>query len=99
MEIFLDLINDIWDLLKLRKKYWLAPLIITILAGWHWLSLLKDLLFHRLFIQFSKEDASKIPDYALKILESLLVLHLDLSFSRLLLDFFLHLIYFPKNYP
>ena len=26
----LDLIIDIWDFLKVRKKYWLAPLIITI---------------------------------------------------------------------
>ena len=31
MEAFLDLISDIWDYLKIRKKYWLAPLIITIL--------------------------------------------------------------------
>ena len=31
MEPFLELINDIWDFLKIRKKYWLAPLIITIL--------------------------------------------------------------------
>ena len=30
MEPFLDLIKDIWDFLKTRKKYWLAPLIITI---------------------------------------------------------------------
>ena len=29
-EIF-DLIIDIWDYLKVRKKYWLAPLIVTIL--------------------------------------------------------------------
>ena len=27
---FLELIKDIWDFLKIRKKYWLAPLIITI---------------------------------------------------------------------
>ena len=31
MEALLDLISDIWDYLKIRKKYWLAPLIITIL--------------------------------------------------------------------
>ncbi len=31
MEAFLDLILDIWDFLKIRKKYWLAPLILTIL--------------------------------------------------------------------
>tara|TARA_Y100000991_G_C21938184_1_gene333993 strand:+ start:773 stop:934 length:162 start_codon:yes stop_codon:yes gene_type:complete len=30
MKEFLDLINDIWDFMKVRKKYWLAPLIITI---------------------------------------------------------------------
>lgn len=30
MEAFLDLTKDIWDFLKTRKKYWLAPLIITI---------------------------------------------------------------------
>ena len=30
MEIFLDLIEDAWDFLEVRKKYWLAPLIITI---------------------------------------------------------------------
>ncbi|MDC2995044.1 DUF5989 family protein [Prochlorococcus sp. AH-736-F09] len=30
MEAFLDLVNDIWDFLKVRKKYWLAPLIISI---------------------------------------------------------------------
>lgn len=31
MKDFIDLIKDIWDYLKIRKKYWLAPLIITIL--------------------------------------------------------------------
>ena len=30
MEAFFDLLNDVWDFLKVRKKYWLAPLIITI---------------------------------------------------------------------
>ena len=30
MEAFIDLMIDIWDFLKVRKKYWLAPLIITI---------------------------------------------------------------------
>ena len=30
MENFLDLVKDLWDFLKVRKKYWLAPLIITI---------------------------------------------------------------------
>ena len=31
MEAFIELVQDIWDFLKVRKKYWLAPLIITIL--------------------------------------------------------------------
>ena len=30
MESFIDLAKDIWDFLRARKKYWLAPLIITI---------------------------------------------------------------------
>ena len=30
MEAFFDLVGDIWDFLKVRKKYWLAPLIISI---------------------------------------------------------------------
>tara|TARA_Y100001968_G_C18923692_1_gene510955 strand:+ start:69 stop:230 length:162 start_codon:yes stop_codon:yes gene_type:complete len=30
METLVDLAKDIWDFLKVRKKYWLAPLIITI---------------------------------------------------------------------
>ena len=30
MNDFLDLIQDVWDFLKIRKKYWLAPLIITV---------------------------------------------------------------------
>lgn len=30
MEVFFDLVKDIWDFLRVRKKYWLAPLIITI---------------------------------------------------------------------
>ncbi len=30
MEAFLDLVKDMYDYLKVRKKYWLAPLIITI---------------------------------------------------------------------
>ena len=30
MEEILDLIKDIWDFLRVRKKYWLAPLIITV---------------------------------------------------------------------
>ena len=27
---FLELVKDIWDFLRVRKKYWLIPLIITI---------------------------------------------------------------------
>ena len=31
MKDIIDLIKDVWDFLRVRKKYWLAPLIITIL--------------------------------------------------------------------
>ena len=31
MEAFFELVNDIWEFLRIRKKYWLAPLIITLL--------------------------------------------------------------------
>ena len=31
MEAFLELVKDVWDFLKTRKKYWLASLIITII--------------------------------------------------------------------
>lgn len=31
MEAFFDLAKDIWDFLRVRKKYWLAPLILTII--------------------------------------------------------------------
>ncbi|MCQ9200652.1 MAG: DUF5989 family protein [Prochlorococcus marinus CUG1437] len=31
MKAFIELIKDIWDFMRVRKKYWLAPLIITIL--------------------------------------------------------------------
>ena len=31
MEDILELLEDIWNYLKIRKKYWLAPLILTIL--------------------------------------------------------------------
>ena len=30
MRDFLELLKDMYDFLKVRKKYWLAPLIITI---------------------------------------------------------------------
>ena len=30
MDALLDLAKDIWDFLKVRKKFWLAPLIITL---------------------------------------------------------------------
>ena len=30
MVAFFELVKDVWDFLKTRKKYWLAPLIITI---------------------------------------------------------------------
>ena len=32
MKDFIDLLKDVWDFLKIRKKYWLAPLIISLLA-------------------------------------------------------------------
>tara|TARA_Y100000589_G_C26609443_1_gene409654 strand:+ start:261 stop:422 length:162 start_codon:yes stop_codon:yes gene_type:complete len=31
MEAFFELLRDVYDFLKIRKKYWLAPLIITII--------------------------------------------------------------------
>ena len=31
MEAIIDLIKDLWDFMKVRKKYWLGPLIITLL--------------------------------------------------------------------
>ena len=30
MKDFLDLVKDLYDFLKVRKKYWLAPIIITV---------------------------------------------------------------------
>ena len=30
MQAFFDLVIDIWDFMKVRKKYWLVPLIISI---------------------------------------------------------------------
>ena len=30
MKEFIELTRDIWDFLRVRKKYWLVPLIITI---------------------------------------------------------------------
>ena len=30
MEAFFDLVKDIWDFMKVRTKFWLAPLIITL---------------------------------------------------------------------
>ena len=31
MKDFIELLIDIWDFLKVRKKYWLAPLILTLI--------------------------------------------------------------------
>ncbi len=31
MKVFFELVLDIWEFLRIRKKYWLAPLIFTIL--------------------------------------------------------------------
>ncbi len=30
MNAFFELLSDLWEFLRVRKKYWLAPLIITI---------------------------------------------------------------------
>ena len=30
METLIDLAKDLWDFLRIRKRYWLAPLIITL---------------------------------------------------------------------
>jgi hypothetical protein len=30
MDALLDLLKDIWDFLRVRKKFWLAPLILTL---------------------------------------------------------------------
>tara|TARA_Y100000589_G_C27162111_1_gene633245 strand:+ start:702 stop:863 length:162 start_codon:yes stop_codon:yes gene_type:complete len=30
MQDFIELAKDLWEFLKVRKKYWLAPLIITL---------------------------------------------------------------------
>ena len=30
MQALLELCKDIWDFMRVRKKYWLAPLIITL---------------------------------------------------------------------
>jgi hypothetical protein len=30
IETLFDLLKDVWDFLRVRKKFWLAPLIITI---------------------------------------------------------------------
>ena len=31
MNDFFFLFRDVWDFLRIRKKYWLAPLILTII--------------------------------------------------------------------
>ena len=31
MDIIFNLIKDIWGFLRVRKKYWLAPFIITVI--------------------------------------------------------------------
>ena len=30
MKAFLELINELWDFLKIRKKYWLFPIILML---------------------------------------------------------------------
>lgn len=32
MKDFFELVIDVWEFLKVRKKYWLAPLILTIVV-------------------------------------------------------------------
>ena len=32
MNNIIDLAKDIWDFLRVRKKFWLAPLIITLIS-------------------------------------------------------------------
>ncbi len=32
----LDLLKDLWDFMRERKKFWLAPIILVMLLG-HWL--------------------------------------------------------------
>ena len=29
----IDLIKDLWDFMRVRKKFWLAPIIIVLLLG------------------------------------------------------------------
>lgn len=31
MEALLDLLHDVWDYLKVRKRYWLVPLIASLI--------------------------------------------------------------------
>ena len=33
MKDLIELIKDVWDFLKIRKKYWLGPLIISLIAA------------------------------------------------------------------
>ena len=30
MKDFIDLLKDVWDFLKIRKKYWLIPIIVVL---------------------------------------------------------------------
>ena len=30
METFFDLLKDIWEFLRIRKKYWLLPIIVVL---------------------------------------------------------------------
>lgn len=48
-----ELIKEFWDFLKVRKKYWLAPIIITLilLASCLFLPEMQG-LFHHLYMPF-----------------------------------------------
>ena len=55
MQAFIELIKDIWEFLKVRKKYWLAPLIITIDLMGSLIVFTQGSVLSPLFIVFSKE--------------------------------------------
>ena len=54
MKEFFELTKDIWDFLKVRKKYWLAPLIITIVLMGTLIIFTEGSVFAPLSTQFFK---------------------------------------------
>ena len=60
MEALLDLAKDIWDYLKVRKKYWLAPLIITIVLMGALIVFTQGSVWHLFFIQYFKNNNKKL---------------------------------------